>query len=103
MSAPNGGVRNTITLEEIKTLPLDVVGPRFPGIREFLGVVEEKVFADADQKCNGKNRAIAAALKISESVISTKVKLLKQKKDKVKRLPARTSAPDSEKEMEMLQ
>ena len=79
------------------------MGPEFPGIREFLSLIEEKVLDDASRKFDGKNRSIASALKISESVISAKMKLLKVRKSKVKRLPPCAQVSDDSKDMEMLQ
>lgn len=103
LSALNVEARTCITMEDFKSLPLDVVGPGFPGSREFLSLVEEKLLEDASGKFKGKNRAIASALKVSEGSVSIKVKDLNAKKAREKHVTLLNQVSNQLKDLEMRQ
>ncbi|MBI3556170.1 MAG: sigma-54-dependent Fis family transcriptional regulator [Deltaproteobacteria bacterium] len=65
--------RDVITLDELETLPLDVVGPGFPGLEVFVALMTEHVYADAARKIEGSN-AIARELKISPATASIRLR-----------------------------
>lgn len=70
--------RDCITLEDLMTLPLDVVGSEFPGMSEITASIQERILLDAVEKLQ-KNRPIARALKLSDSAISDRMKRLEEK------------------------
>jgi len=66
-SKPRGVHLRAITKE-----PFDVLGPEFPGLPEFLKMVEGRVLLEARSKLS-KNKDIAAALGISPGMTSRKL------------------------------
>lgn len=80
--------RHSISLPELMTLPLDVIGPDFPGIVKVMKSIEERILIDAAQKLH-TNRKIAQALRVTESGAHFKLKGLR-KSGLVGNVPSRT-------------
>jgi len=62
----NAPPRGAITLHEMSTRPLDVVGPDFPGLKTFLDEMGERIITEASQKFRTKTE-VAKALKLSRA------------------------------------
>jgi DNA-binding NtrC family response regulator len=71
-----GGKRKSINLYELANLPLDVVGPGFPGIGTLIESIKDRIFLDAMSKMK-KNREIAGALKLAESATYTRIQKIR--------------------------
>lgn len=69
--------RSSLTLGDLMSLPLDVVGPDFPGLSVLIDSIEERVLLDAKTKFT-QNRQIARALKLSDSAIGTRLRRLER-------------------------
>jgi DNA-binding NtrC family response regulator len=63
-----------LTLEDILTRPLDIVGPTFPGLREFVEMVTARIFSEAKEKYDGRNNEIARVFKMSPASVSLKLR-----------------------------
>lgn len=74
--APQQPNRKSINLHELMTLPLDVVGPSFPGLGTVVASIEHRILLDAQNKFQ-KNKDIANALRLSEGAVSIRLKHLK--------------------------
>lgn len=64
-----------LTSEEILSRPMEVLGPQFPGLSEFLEKIGDKVIAEAATKF-AKNSERARALKLAESSTYARVRKL---------------------------
>ncbi len=58
-----------ITLSEIMSRPFDMMDPSFPGFKDFISLIKEKIIEDAKQKHDGDYKKIAASLKVHSSYI----------------------------------
>ncbi|MGK5085724.1 sigma 54-interacting transcriptional regulator [Bdellovibrionota bacterium FG-1] len=70
------GLENSLTLPEIMSRPLDVVGhAEFQGFSKFVEAIARRVVLDARKKFS-KNSEIAKALEVSEGFVSMRLKEL---------------------------
>lgn len=66
----NQNLKNTpITLQEIQERSFDVVGPTFPGMKELISTLKDKIIQDAFLKNNGELKNTAQSLKVAISYI----------------------------------
>ena len=71
-------ITGVITLKQLLRSKFDVVTTGFPGLSEFMELIAEKVVQDAQAK-HRLNRQAAAALKVSESALSMRLKATKKR------------------------
>jgi DNA-binding NtrC family response regulator len=60
---------DAISFQTLREARFNVIGPGFPGLKNFVKMIEEKVIEEAREKF-GKNIEIAKALKISDTTVS---------------------------------
>ncbi|MBI3534385.1 MAG: sigma-54-dependent Fis family transcriptional regulator, partial [Deltaproteobacteria bacterium] len=77
------GVDGAITLQQLINAPLDVMSSDFPGLREILDVITNRIFLAAMSK-HKRNKEIAKVLRLSESVVSVKIRGLQSTQNKNK-------------------
>lgn len=66
--------KTSISLKDLQSLPFDVVGSGFPGLKNFLGLITKKILEDAIHK-HGRITEVAQVLHLAPGHVST---LLKQ-------------------------
>ena len=76
--------RNSFSIKELMTLPIDVFTPDFPGLNQFTTALSDRIIVSAKQKLE-TNRDVARLLKLSESVVSTRLKVLSAKSENTSR------------------
>jgi DNA-binding NtrC family response regulator len=70
--------KSMLTLQDLLTLPFDVVGANFPGLHTVLQAIESKILQDAEKKY-ATHKEMALALKTSQASISIKMKQIHQR------------------------
>jgi DNA-binding NtrC family response regulator len=72
--------RNSISIKELMTLPIDIYTPDFPGLAPFISALTDRIVLSAKLRLE-TNRDVARLLKLSESGVSQKLKMLTGKPD----------------------
>ena len=75
--------RNSISIKELMTLPIDIYTPDFPGLNQFTAALSDRIILGAKQRLE-TNRDVARLLRLSESVVSSRLKLLSAKPESVR-------------------
>ncbi len=71
----------SISLDELLSCPLDLVSPKFPGLTAFIESLESRILLDTKAKLKS-NKNVAQALKMSQPLVSIKLKRLGHLKER---------------------
>ncbi len=93
--------KEVLSLEDILNLPFDLIKHDFPGLKEILQLVEEKLFIEAQKKFGSSNKDLSTKLKISKAKVSLYFKHLNDptKRFRKKKYTVIPSKPSKEKEV----